>query len=229
MESSTVDRQRYHGLLWSFLWWAAIVMLATLAVDCLYVMWPYPHGAIGLDAFQADVRTEWSRLLRLSGECFPRIAYVIHDDLYAVLFKWPGFDYMIARAGDPTPLGGGGEMMRRAVLATNTFWGTAVVGLQLFSARLAVLAISIPLFALTTIGAAGDGLVTWYLRRTGGARESGFIFHRAKRHAGHALLVLCFVYLVPPSTIDPRIIISVSVALFAIAIRVAVANFKKYL
>jgi len=31
--------RRYSGLLW-FLIWGAVVMLATLVVDCLYVMWP---------------------------------------------------------------------------------------------------------------------------------------------------------------------------------------------
>lgn len=203
-------------------------MLATLVCDCLYVMWPYPDGAVGLDAFQAGIRDEWALLVRISDEHFPKVAYAIHDGLHTALFKWPGFDYMIVRAQDPTPLGAG-EMMRRAVLATDTFWGTAAAGLQLFSARLGVLALSLPLILLATIGAVADGLVTWYLRRTGGARESGFIFHRAKRHAVHALLALCLVYLVPPVTVDPRITITTFALVYMLALRVATGNFKKYL
>jgi integrating conjugative element membrane protein (TIGR03747 family) len=160
---------------------------------------------------------------------FPKLANAIHGGLYTVLFRWPGFDYMIARAHNPAPLAGGGEMMRRAVLATNTFWGTAAAGLQLFSARLAVLVRSVPLVFLVSIAAAADGLLGWFMRRTGGGRESGFIFHRAKRHAGHALLILCFAYLVPPQTADPRMAVATFTLFVALALRVAVANFKKYL
>lgn len=49
--------RRYSGLLW-FLIWGAIVMLATLIVDCLHVMWPYPHGAMGVGGFQSAVHEE---------------------------------------------------------------------------------------------------------------------------------------------------------------------------
>jgi integrating conjugative element membrane protein (TIGR03747 family) len=223
-----MDRQRYTGLLWVFLW-ALVIMAATLLFDCLYVMWPYPHGARGLELFQANIRDEWAHLVQISDERLPKVAYAIYDGLYTALFKWPGFDYMIARAHDPAPMDGGGEMMRKAVLGTDTFWGTATAGLQIFSARLSILALSIPLIVLTAIGAAADGLVTWYLRRTGGGRESGFIFHRAKRHAGHSILAMCFVYLVPAVSLDPRLVLTVLTLLYAVATRVALANFKKYL
>lgn len=222
-----MDRRHHTGLLW-VIKWAVIVMLATLVWDCLYVMWPYPDGAVGLDAFQAGIRDEWALLVRISDLRFPRVAYAIHDGLHTALFKWPGFDYMITRAQDPTPLGAG-EMMRRAVLATDTFWGTATAGLQLFSARLAVLVLSMPLVLMASIGVTADGLIPWYLRRTGGGRESGFVYHRAKRHAAHVWLALCFVYLVPPLAIDPRIAVTAFSLAVAVAIRIAVSNFKKYL
>jgi integrating conjugative element membrane protein (TIGR03747 family) len=215
-------------LLWNLLFWAVIVMLTTLTIDCLYVMWPYPDGAAGLTRFQANIQAEWTTLVRLSGDRFPKMAYAIHDVLYRVLFKWPGFDYLITRAHDPAPLSGMSEMMRKAVLATNTFWGTAAAGLQLFSMRLAVLTLALPLLALASLGAAADGLVGWYLRRTGGGRESGFIYHRAKRHGGHTLLILCLAYLAPPATVDPRIAIPIATAAIAVAVRFAVSRFKKY-
>lgn len=223
-----MDRRRYTGLLWVFLW-ALVIMATTLLFDCLYVMWPYPHGARGLELFQANIRDEWAHLVKISDERFPKVAYAIHDGLYTALFKWPGFDYMIARAHDPAPMDGGGEMMRKAVLGTDTYWGTAAAGLQLFSARLAVLALSLPLIVLTALGAAADGLVIWYLRRTGAGRESGFIFHRAKRHAGHAPVALCLIFLSLPIAVDPRVAMTIFAVIYAGAVGIVVANFKKYL
>ena len=220
--------RRYSGMLW-FLLWGAIVMLLTLVADCLYVMWPYPHGALGVEAFQLQARREWGFLVELCGTRLPPLAGAIHQGLYTVLFRWPGFDYMIARAGDSGPMDAGGEMMHKAVVNCSELWGAALVGLQLFSARLAVLLISVPLLALASLAASADGLTGWYRRRTGGGRESGFVYHRAKRHAGHALLGMVLLFLVIPMHIDPRPVITASAVLLIVAIRVAAASFKKYL
>ena len=204
-------------------------MLATLVVDCLYVMWPYPHGVLGVEAFQAAVRKEWAFSVHLSGDRLPGLADSIYHGLHTVLFQWPGFDYMISRASDPTSMDSGGEMMRKGVLNTKDLWGTALVGLKLFSARLGVIAISSPLLSLVSMAAAVDGLLGWYWRRTGGGRESGFVYHRAKRHAGHALLAIAFIYLVPPVQMDPRLVITTSAFALATMVRIAAASFKKYL
>jgi len=101
--------------------------------------------------------------------------------------------------------------------------------LQLFASRLAVLAMAIPLFLLAAVEAVSDGLVTWYLRRTGGGRESAFIYHRAKRLIALSVLGLCLAYLAPPMLIDPRWVIPPFVFAFAAGVRVATAYFKKYL
>lgn len=222
------NREHHSGLFW-MVKWVVIVMVATLIVDCFYVMWPYPNGGAGLDTFRLSVHEEWALLVKLSDGRFPPVAYAIYEGLHTVLFKWPGLDYLIVRAHDPTPMQGGGEMARRGVLAMETFWGTAATGLQLFSARVAVLALSLPLMMLAAIGGISDGLVAWYRRRTGGGRESGFIYHRTKRHASHALLIMCFVYLVPPVTVDPRIVVSAFTLVYAVALRVAASRFKKYI
>lgn len=219
---------RYSGLLWLVLW-AGIVMLTTLVADCLYVMWPYPHGAVGIEAFQSNVQTEWAFLVQLAGDRLPPMAYAIHHGLHTVLFQWPGFDYMISRANDPAPMDSGGELMRKAVLNTRTLWGTVLAGLQLFSARLGIIALALPLLLLACVAAVADGLLGWFRRRTGGERESGFVYHRAKRHAGHAVLAVGFIYLVPPFPMDPRIVITASAFAIAAALRITAASFKKYL
>lgn len=203
-------------------------MLATLVADFLYVMWPYPNGPLGVEAFKVQVRTEWGFLVGRCGERLPPLADTIYHGLHTVLFRWPGFDYMIARAGDPTPMDSGGEMMRKAVMNTQAFWWAALTGLQLFSVRLAVIGLSAPLCIGTCIAGLADGLLTWYLRRTGGGRESGFVYHRAKRHAGHAILIVGFVYLASPFQLDPIVVLTSCIGVCAVAVRIAAARFKKY-
>lgn len=206
-----------------------IVMLSALVLDCLHVMWPYPHQALGLEAFRADIRTEWNVLTALCGPGYPEATQAIYGALHRVLFEWPGFDGMLVRAQNPVPLGGLDEMMRRAVLRTSEFWGTALSGLELFSMRLAVLAVSLPLIALTAICGVADGLLSRHLRRTGGGRESAFVYHRAKRHAGHAVLVLGLISAASPVTADPRMVITAFVVVFSLLLRIGTATFKKYL
>lgn len=220
--------RRYSGLI-GILLWSAVVMLATLVADCLYVMWPYPNGALGLEAFQAKVADEWTFLVQLCGHRLPPMAYAIHHGLHLVLFRWPGFDYMITRAGDPTPMDSGGEMMRKGVLNTRELWGAALTGLQLFSARLGVVVLSAPLLGLLALAGIADGLLGWFRRRTGAARESGFIYHRAKRHSSHAVFAIGFLYLALPFRIDPGIVITASAVALAIGLRLFAASFKKFL
>mgnify|MGYP001576445825 CR=1 FL=1 len=206
-----------------------IVMLSALVLDCLHVMWPYPHQALGLESFQKDIRREWDFLIKLCGPGYPETARAIYSGLHWVLFEWPGFDGMLVRAQNPAPLSGLDEMMRRAVLRTSEFWGTALSGLELFSMRLAVLAVSLPLIALTAICGFADGLLARHLRRTGGGRESAFVYHRAKRHAGHAVLALGLIYAASPVTFDSRVAITAFVVVFPLLLRIGTATFKKYL
>ncbi len=76
-----------------------------------------------------------------------------------------------------------------------------------FWIHLGVLVLAMPLFLITACAAAADGLITWYLRRTGAGRESGFIYHRTKRGLALSVLALWLVYLVPPIPLDPRWVI----------------------
>lgn len=106
---------------------------------------------------------------------------------------------------------------------------TAMLGLQLFALRVAVLIVSLPLFFTVAVVAVADGVHGWLIRRTGGARESGFIYHRAKRAVPAALLLLWAVYIVPPVPMDPRWVLPPFAAVLAIALRLRVAYFKKHI
>ena len=54
---------------------------------------------------------------------------------------------------------------------------------QVFSVRLAILTLAMPIFLLFSLVALVDGLVQRDLRRWGGGRESSFVYHYAKKAA----------------------------------------------
>ena len=222
-----MDKRWDFGLRW-WIKWSFIILLATLGADYVHVLWPYPNGAVGVDGFKVQIREEWTRLLEQSNGRIAPIADGIHESLYTLFYRLPGIDYILTRASDPTPKDGGGEIMRRGVLGFRPYWETARAGLQLFSIRLATLVLVAPMIGLVVIAAIGDGLVGWYRRRTGGDRESGFVFHRAKWLAVHAALLMCFAYLVPPVTLDPGPRLTLFASIFFIAVRTATSSFKKY-
>ena len=96
--------------------------------------------------------------------------------------------------------------------------------------RLAVLILSLPLFVLVGTTAVADGLYGWLMRRTGGGRESGFIYH--PRETGCASVPAAGVgrmYLLPPVPMNPRWAIPPFIVLFAIALRLRVSYFKKHI
>lgn len=224
-----MDKTRWTGVLW-WLKWSAIILALTLVAHLFYTLWPYPQGAArGAAALQRNLDEEWTTLVALSDARFPALAYAIHDALYSAFFQAPGFDYMMRRSLDPAPMEDTDELMRKFVLGTREFWESAAIGLQLFSARLAVLVLTLPLLCLAAVGGFADGLVVWFLRRTGGGRESGFIYHRAKRAVAYSLVLSAAVYLVPPLVMDPRWLLPPLLIVFASGIRYATAYFKKYL
>jgi integrating conjugative element membrane protein (TIGR03747 family) len=106
---------------------------------------------------------------------------------------------------------------------------TAVLGLQLFAARLVVLLLCLPLVTVIGVAAITDGFCGWLMRRTSGARESGFIYHRAKRAIPAILIVLWIIYLAPPVVMDPRWIVPPFIALLAVVARMRVSYFKKHI
>lgn len=223
-----MNGRRLTGVLWALKWFF-IVCLLVLCVDLLYVLWPYPGKARGVATLKANLAVEVDLIGRLANDRSWTIIRTLGDAIYEVVFVWTGLDDFMRRAVDPTPLTPLNETMRRFVLGNWAFLETAATGLQLFSLRLGVLVLAMPLFAITACGAAADGLITWYLRRTGAGRESGFIYHRTKRGLALSVLALWLVYLVPPIPLDPRWMIPPFLLIAGVAVRLTVAYFKKYL
>ena len=204
--------------LFRLLRWTVTLCVLVLVIDlaCVTVIWEE-----GVETLR-DVVVAERRILGLHGGAQ---ASQFIDTSTALAYDWV---FMKTGLGDWL------SMTRKGPLATviNSGWvivETAVLGLQLFAARLAVLVLSLPLFATIGGAAVADGLCGWLMRRTSGARESGFIYHRAKRVVPAFLIMLWAVYLVPPVPMAPRWVIPPFIVVSAVALRLRVSYFKKYI
>ncbi len=101
--------------------------------------------------------------------------------------------------------------------------------LLVFTVRLLVIALSAPIIVLVGVAALVDGLVQRDLRRFGGGREYGMVYHAAKTVMGPLLLLPVFFYLTVPFSIHPNFVLMPAAALMALVIFITTSTFKKYL
>ena len=100
---------------------------------------------------------------------------------------------------------------------------------QVFSVRLAILTLAMPVFVLFSLVALVDGFVKRDLRRWGGGRESSFVYHWAKRSAMPLLVLSWVIYLALPFSLHPTFIVLPFATFFALSVAVTASTFKKYL
>ena len=100
---------------------------------------------------------------------------------------------------------------------------------QVFSVRLAILTLAMPVFLLFSLVALVDGLVHRDLRRWGGGRESSFVYHYAKKAALPLFVLTWVTYLALPFSLHPTFIVLPFATLFALTLAVTASTFKKYL
>ena len=100
---------------------------------------------------------------------------------------------------------------------------------QVFSVRLAILTLAMPVFLLFSLVALVDGLVQRDLRRWGGGRESSFVYHYAKKAALPLVVLTWVTYLALPFSLHPTFVVLPFAIMFALTVAVTASTFKKYL
>lgn len=217
------EQRRFTGLLWHLKWFVIIALLV-LIIDlfCVFVLWS-PDGTQHLQS----VLTKEIALLDLDGSDNQFLAHVIKS-FYDTVFVSSGIDGMLRNANSLST----DENQQTAIDFANTLRPTieaSMIGLQIFALRIGVLLLSLPFLVIVLLAAISDGFIGWYLRRTGGERESGFIYHRAKRGLAWAFVFLWLIYLVPPVPMNPIYTIPPFLLVVGIATRLHVSFFKKFL
>lgn len=98
-----------------------------------------------------------------------------------------------------------------------------------FCVRIVVLTLTIPLFLLAAFTGLVDGLVQRDLRKFGSARESSYLYHKARGTIIPLTIVPWTVYLAIPVSISPLLIFLPCATLLGVSVYVSVSSFKKYL
>ena len=150
----------------------------------------------------------------------------VHDTLF---IKTRVRDAISWLSRPPTDASQGRQRISRAVRAIEKYVAAAMTIVQVFAARIAVLCLALPLFALVALLGLIDGLVQRDLRRWGGGRESSYLYHYAKRSNGALLIAAWVIYLALPFSVPPVLIILPFAALFGLSVSLTASMFKKYL
>ena len=119
-------------------------------------------------------------------------------------------------------------MLRAGYLKSKDYIEASLNIIKVFSLRLAILILSLPLFLFALFIGMTDGIVERDLRRWGGGRESSTHFDIAKACVLPMAMGAWLIYLSLPMSINPAFIIIPFVLLFGFAVRVTTERFKKY-
>lgn len=98
-----------------------------------------------------------------------------------------------------------------------------------FTVRLLVLSLTLPLFVMAAFVGLVDGLVQRDIRRFGAGRESGYIYHRAKACVMPLITWPWVLYLALPVSLDAVLILVPSATLLGMVVALTISRFKKYL
>jgi integrating conjugative element membrane protein (TIGR03747 family) len=148
------------------------------------------------------------------------------------LFQKTGIERAIIGLATPDPQERPADwrrMLRQAYRKVAAYPVAAMTSAEVFAVRVAVLVLSLPAVLLLALIAGIDGLVLRDIRRWSGGRESAFVYHWAKKVMMPSLFLPWAFYLVMPVSIHPNFIVLPFALIFACAIRVMTATFKKYL
>ncbi|KPA97023.1 integrating conjugative element membrane protein, PFL_4697 family [Pseudomonas asplenii] len=158
----------------------------------------------------------------------------IITQVYEWCFERTGLIDWISRSGEAArsndKLGSGLRSHVGRVHAHIESYGLAAVYAVLtFLLRLLILTLTLPLVLMVLLGAVVDGLVRRDLRRFGAGRESGFIYHRAKRLIAPLWVAPWIIYLALPFSVNPLLVTLPGALALGLAVSISVGSFKKYL
>ena len=105
----------------------------------------------------------------------------------------------------------------------------AVAATEVYAIRLAVMVAALPVFLLAGLVAVVDGLGQRDLRRFGGGREKGQVYHLARGLVFPAFTLPWILYLSWPAAVRPGHFILPFALAFGFALWIAASSFKKYL
>ena len=156
------------------------------------------------------------------------------DRFYHITFQATGIQSAVIWLATPTPAttsrtGSIRTTLHDTYLLAERYILAAMIVIQIFAVRLAVLILAFPAFVLLALLGLIDGLVQRDIRRWSGGRESSFVYHWAKKILYPSLILPWIIYLAMPVSVHPNLIVLPFAVLFAISVMVMASTFKKYI
>jgi len=217
------------GLFWL---WMALVLSVLLEWTGMILWWPeagLDHSRVLLEAEIGYLNEDFKESLLVSSPA--RMARALAADFHRVFFEWTGLADFLQRLAGPAASGEGRITtgMRALYARVADFLLAAMTITEVFAVRLAVLVLAMPVFVLFALVGLADGLMRRDLRRWGGGREHGFLYHHAKRPVVPSVVAAWVVYLGLPVSLHPTTVVVPFAALFGGLLALTSATFKKYL
>ena len=214
--------------------WLLLSLLFSIIIEWvgMVIWWPeegIEHSRTMLTKETSYLDTDFRKSVITSDPA--QFAKRIADRTYHYLFEVTRFVNFI-RWISPAP-GSNEEGIRitlhKVYLPISDFVITTMQVTQVFSVRLAILTLAMPVFLLFSLVALVDGLVQRDLRRWGGGRESSFVYHYAKKAAFPLIILTWVTYLALPFSLHPTFVVLPFAIMFALTVSVTASTFKKYL
>lgn len=225
-----MEKRPRHGFQIGAIGWMLLspVVALIVLVSCSFILWP--DGAAGLhrlaDQEAGYVSTAVGDRLQLPAS----LAEAAYQMVAAPINGAAGLSSSSMATGGAGDLGQAGQKLEQQLLAgTKPTLDTLALALWLVALRIGVLMLALPTFMLAAGVGLVDGMTLRFLRRAGGARESSFLYHRAKHIARAVIVGTCLLYLAVPYPLDPRVVLLPAAVAFAFSLRTATGYFKKYL
>ena len=214
--------------------WLLLSLVFSILVEWagMVLWWPdegLDHSRTMLTTEISYLDTDFRRSIVTSDPA--RFAKRIADNTYHYLFEVTRFVDFIRWVSPPPAKNEQGvrPMLHRIYHPVAEFVIAMMQVTQVFSVRLAILTLAMPIFLLFSLVALVDGLVQRDLRRWGGGRESSFVYHYAKKAAVPLVVLTWVTYLALPFSLHPTFVVLPFATLFALTVAVTASTFKKYL
>jgi integrating conjugative element membrane protein (TIGR03747 family) len=214
--------------------WLLLSLVFSILVEWagMVLWWPdegLDHSRTMLDNEIRYLDTDFRRSIVTSDPA--RFAKRVADGTYHYLFEVTGFTKFIQWVSPPPVTNERGLRPKLHDLyhPIADFVIATLQVTQVFSLRLAILTLAMPVFVLFSLVALVDGLVQRDLRRWGGGRESSFVYHYVKKAALPLVVMTWVVYLALPFSLHPTFVVLPFAIVFALTVAVTASTFKKYL
>jgi integrating conjugative element membrane protein (TIGR03747 family) len=216
----------------AFALWIALGALANIALEWVGMkfLWPqegarhsYQTLADELGYLDADFPEGLivERPALFSRQMAAGVYHTVYED-------WRLGEVFRRKADAPRPDSFGGRV--QALLGEGSdYLMAAVCATQVYAIRLGVMVCALPVFLLAGLVAAVDGFGQRDLRRFGGGRERGHVYHLARNFVFPAFTLPWVLYLDWPDTVHPAWFVLPFAALFGWLVSTMTGSFKKYL